>query len=222
VRLIEVYKNINEINFSSVKIEDVLKKWRGQLREYGIIIRMQLGAGTNGIAYEVAGDKVFKVTVDKDEAQASQHLIGKKLKNVCEFYKVFQFDAMGYYGILEERLDKVPSFGPTSFFKDLLDYDQIQQTVVAYSEGEITDQDLYNEFIAALEEIGTRKFAVDEYWSVAKKGLIDVANGLKELKQNGIKYHDVYSDNIMRRDNRDFVIIDLGYSKSAVANIEEI
>jgi hypothetical protein len=68
-----------------------------------------LGAGTQGPAYDMGGNKVLKVTTDKSEAQASLKLKGKNLKHVNNFYDVFKFPPGGpakgdLYGIIQDKL----------------------------------------------------------------------------------------------------------------------
>ena len=48
-----------------------------------------------------------------------------------------------------------------------------------------------------------------------------LGEGLTALKKNGITYSDMWSRNVMQR-NGEIVIIDIGYSQSAMTDIEVI
>lgn len=149
-----------------------------------------LGFGSFGVAIEMPGNKVMKITADKTEAKAASLIVGKKLKNVYRVYEVFTLKSLRgtFFFIICEHLQKV------SF---------VDETVDLLTTGNY------------------KKIIETEYGGNVKNAPPDVQqiiNGLKELDDIGIDFHDVHLGNIMKRGNQ-LVLIDLGMSKSPQGQI---
>lgn len=75
----------------------------------------RLGAGEDGIAFDMGGDHVFKITTDQGEARSSMAVKGKQLNHVVKVFDVFQFGAGQndkttkgeFFGIVLEHLQKL-------------------------------------------------------------------------------------------------------------------
>lgn len=67
----------------------------------------QLGVGTMGVAYDLGGDKVLKITKDKREAQASAIVAGKNIPNIVQVYDIWKFPGVNWYGLIIEKLTPV-------------------------------------------------------------------------------------------------------------------
>lgn len=81
---------------------------RKKLEHIGYKLGPYLGGGTYGDIYALDNSRALKITSDFSEASLSQKLIGKKLKNVCNIYRVFRFknDSTTFF-IEQERLQKI-------------------------------------------------------------------------------------------------------------------
>jgi len=224
MRLIEVYKSIKESRLESPRqndIENILIKWKDKLKELNIDVDEEIGQGSKGTAFAVLqNQQVLKVTVDNTEANAAKVLVNKKLKNVVNFYKVFQFDQTGYYGILQERLDAWKTRSNASFFLEILDDDVFKDIYKKYK-SDRDDGSLEREMASYFSEKTLNKDISDASIKEAEMGVIGIVNGLQELNKYGIGYDDIWAPNIMKR-GKDYVLIDLGYSQSAHMPIDEI
>lgn len=77
----------------------------------------ELGHGKDGFAYDMGGNKVFKVTTDPGEARTSHSLLGMNLQNVVRIFDVFKFppsqgtqgSRVPLYGIVTEKLAPLSS-----------------------------------------------------------------------------------------------------------------
>lgn len=226
MRLIEILKSLGEdedIDKAAFQkhgisdIESIIQKWGPKLRSQKIALGAELGSGSRGIAYELPMTRqALKITSDKSEANAANILVGKKLKNVCEFYRIFQFDSTGYYGIVQELLEPLSYGSNIQFLEKCLNHEVISHA--------ITQSQMPNweeEVLAELQSYSMRETVSDKQIDVAERGIKEIMNGIKEIHQNGINFIDLHSGNVMLRGDV-CVIIDLGYSKSAAQKIEEI
>jgi hypothetical protein len=90
-------------------IEQQLDKLKIKLEKIGYVNIKPLSyaplGGSQGIAFKTTDDKILKITADKSEALISSKLIGKNLKHVVEFFRVFTFKSTpNIYFILQEKL----------------------------------------------------------------------------------------------------------------------
>ena len=163
------------------------------------------GYGTQGTVFNLSNGKVFKITYDKGEADASKILIGKKHPNVVNFFDIFKFrifDKNGkitpiyYYGIVEEKLIYL-----LNFEKDIIN--DMFIIFLNYSENRI-------DYDTAKQKIKGNKLGSD------------VIEGIKFLKNNGIKYTDFNNKNILKDGKGNYKIIDLGFSRVANQNLDII
>lgn len=74
----------------------------------------RLGAGTDGVAFDMGGGHVFKVTSDPREARSSMSIAGKNLQHVGKIFDVFRFpegagNGRPVYGIVLEKLEPLSS-----------------------------------------------------------------------------------------------------------------
>jgi serine/threonine protein kinase len=228
MRLKQVYESIKEVDswwtpskvdYKVEDIEKILETYKDRLKKEGInVTGTVLGKGSQGMVFD-AGNKVLKITKDKKEASSAAHIMGGQYENVYEVFKVFQFDATGYYGILQEKLERLQSsdagvsllaFGDT--FKIL---NNLASGGGSYHRA--------TQAITKESEYYADRYNVPE--SELKKGLQRVLGlilGIKDLHDLGIKYGDITLGNVMKRKNGMFVLIDIGYSRSPEIPIEEI
>jgi serine/threonine protein kinase len=208
MRLVEVYKSVVE-SFDPIEMEKVLQKWDEKLKSLNLKPVSELGEGTQGVAYALEDpNKVLKVTEDSREANAAQKIVGKKYKHIYEVYRVFQFDSSGFFGIVQERLKRVE--GDT----EISAINAVKGLLNDFHKSGAKDEELLQE----IDHIIQKEISDPKGQKIAK----DLANGMIELKKIGIEYSDLWLPNIMQRNNGDYVIIDLGYSRSAPERIEEI
>lgn len=72
---------------------------------------------------------------------------------------------------------------------------------------------------SSIEWMTTEVPRLKEFMQSTEKDVHDISTGLYELNKLGIAFYDVHPGNIMMRGN-DYVIIDIGQSKSPVGNIQ--
>jgi len=209
---------LNE-DYSTAKIKKILKKYDYKLAMMGIKPYISLGLGTMGMAFATDDNRVLKVTSDKEEANACANILGKKLKNVYEIYDVFQFDKTGYYGILQEKL-RLLNRNECSFFDSIIISAGIEDSIDDFVDGKIDMKYAMHNIVKIVKHVGDVRFVPDSEIEKTIEIFKQIFNGLQELKIR-VQFYDVHIGNIMKRGN-DFVLIDIGRSKTAGANIKEI
>ena len=190
----------------------IVKRHLDQMAKRGIDIDPQkhLGGGSNGVIFDAGAGKVLKVTIDEDEAMASNHVKGKKLKHIVHVFDVFKFKTHpnnegDFYGIVMERLQPLPPHDALEINKaiDILDkkigidwnmsggHAKIQRVLTKLSK---EDQTVITAALGFLNE----------------KGVFEV---IDELVENEIDWGDLHANNLMKRGS-DLVAVDLGVSES--------
>jgi cytidyltransferase-like protein len=103
---------------TTYEAQEILKKNADKLAKKGINTKVAkpLGQGTRGVAFDVGGNKVLKVTNDAQEAVASFKLKEFNMKHVAKFFDVFRFpeddpNLGAVYGVLQEKLSPVSGMG---------------------------------------------------------------------------------------------------------------
>ena len=203
-----------------------------------------LGQGTRGVAFDVGGNRVLKITNDAQEAVASYKLMGMALKHVAKFSDVFRFPddeelVGGVYGILQEKLEPFPGMGKDPSGRDASgDAANLNRAILAfnlqetiYRSGgqwdkvkEACQQQIWDKIGKQYpnwksDEID-KKYAIEyakkmnAQWDIITKQ-VHIDMMVQELTAKGIKFHDYHAGNIMKRPNGDYVLIDIGYSKVA-------
>ncbi len=187
-----------------------------KLNKLGYEIGPMLGSGTKGSAYQLSNGHVLKVTTDVTEAEASSTLVGKSLKNVIRIFKVFMFknlpqymhDEEDLFFIEEEKLNNV-----------LCNKDHAVAIIggrvskISYDHQNISFSEVIDEFKKMLKY--DAKFFIKDNEKLIK----DLYNGANELKSIGIEFDDYVGCNIGMRGGN-YVIFDLGYSKSPAGQID--
>jgi hypothetical protein len=187
-----------------------------KLNKIGYEIGSMLGSGTKGSAYQLSNGRVLKVTTDVTEAEASAVLIGKSLKNVINVFKVFMFknlpqriqDEEDLFFIEEQKLNNIQcgnnlAVGIIGNRVDKISYDQKDIS--------------FEEIIKQIEKI--LKGNARAFIKKNEKLIKDLYGGANELKSVGIKFDDYIGCNV-GMNNGNYVIFDLGYSKSPVGQID--
>lgn len=94
---------------NKAQLKEHLKEIASRLDRVDYRLINLLGKGENGFIYSTTYEgrpAAIKITVDYDEAKTSAALVGKKLKHVVQFYKVFQLKSVeGVYFIVQEKLN---------------------------------------------------------------------------------------------------------------------
>lgn len=152
----------------------------------------KLGNGKDGVAFDINGRQVLKVTTDPREAQASMSIKGKSFKHIVRISDVFSFlpqegITTEYYGIVEEKLQPLSGqekaeldvIDKTGFHKDVLrlfptaDFDAIMakvKDVCAKANG--TSADVHTQTTRPTEPVRTTE---PMRTAPAKKNTISVA-----------------------------------------------
>ncbi len=195
------------------QMDDILVSIAPRLARRDIKVDAVVGDGQNGAAYETAAGQVLKLTMDRSEAEAAMVLLkknsGGRFKHLVRVYDVFQFryGADTYYGIVQEMLRPLSGVEHEALkgaFNYLLR--------------------LYDDTTQAARVLSTRRSWHEVYADLADKdgerpgSLVDTFTEFQypemfsELRALGIQYADFHPGNILKRDNRTYVLIDLGAS----------
>ena len=178
-----------------------------KLFDMGYKLKKQLGAGSNGVAYELEDGTVLKITMDIKEARAAAKLVGKKNKYIVNFYRSFTFEKYGNLCFIHQEKLRSANIGET-YFDDYIFYVGDDRTAIEFLVFYITKNK------ATGKEINAALDKIDDMNDPRKiKFLKDMIYAALELKQNGITYGDLHSENVMK-DDKNFKIIDLGISES--------
>lgn len=226
----------DELDFSHSGIDETLSRWiitnfkdlMAKKRHLTIPPNPRaLGTGTRGTAFDIGGNKVLKITSDKTEAEAAEKMKGANMKHVVRIFDVFQFKRTGAFGIVQERLEKIPGTpkdtkgepsGDAAELNDALLGLKVQQLLQATGYNWDQTKLLIARYVKTLldkikdpeEKAEFRAECVGYYNVLTKKyGIQDM---VKELKANGVNFHDYHAGNIMVRPNGGYVVNDLGYS----------
>jgi serine/threonine protein kinase len=177
-------------------MEDSVEK---KLEQYNYKLTELLGTGSYGSAYKLSNGNVMKITGDKTEARSASYIKGKHLKHVYEVYDVFQFKTLPYKWFIETELLTPLSDSETQ---------KLEGSAIA---GEDTRSIKY--WFNQLDKL-------KENYGEIPKIAMDIAYGLLELNKLGIEFGDTHAGNIMKRHNGDYVIIDIGQSRSPEGQIK--
>ena len=171
--------------------------WEKEIAQVAKQLKVELtnfiGAGVWGIAYEIPGNRVLKITEDDREVDNAKHLVGKKNKYMADIYKVysigrkkeketspFQFSA-GKKVIVMEKLEtlKGPLLKVIIAFSDAFD---------EYS----NEENSWTEMLADGWDQGFNDF-------LEEKGLDDIYSDLlaiyEEAASKGIYLSDMHQEN---------------------------
>lgn len=161
-----------------------------------------LGAGQNGWAYDLGGDRVLKITGDDVEAKAAQVTKGKPTKHLVRVFDVVQIPCAGgqfrcenFFCILMEKLAP-----PDHVWKDLFAYGTVYFNIPIHPSDvldEMRSYEMYKQLDVAVDKRTYKKFM---------KWLFDT---VLEAQNFGIKIGDYNGGNIMRR-GKEHVLIDVG------------
>lgn len=190
----------------------IIKRHAAELTKRGVHVDPTnvVGGGANGVVFEAGAGKVLKITLDEDEAMASNHVKGKKLKHVVHIFDVFKFKTHpnnegDFYGIVQERLRPLPPHDSLEIKNaiDILDrkigidwnmsggHAKIQRVLAKLPKD---DQVVVTHALGFLND----------------KGVFEVVD---ELVENDIDWGDLHAENLMKRGD-DLVAVDLGVSES--------
>jgi hypothetical protein len=207
-------RDFEQSDMESVQNE-LLPQFAQKLEGMGLVVHQRLAPpGTKGVAFSLANGNVLKVTLDKTEAYATKHIEGKKLKNVYQVFEVFKFGKTDFYGVHEEKCLPLKPGNESYWLRNGLP----ELDFRGYVNGRVTNVDeRISAFLKRALSASTKGFDTE----LVRKGLQDVVAGVDQLADNGIKFYDVHSGNIMRRGN-DLVLIDIGQAQTGPANIDDI
>jgi len=171
--------------------------WEKEIAQVAKQLKVELtnfiGAGVWGIAYEIPGNRVLKITEDDREVDNAKHLVGKKNKYMADIYKVysigrkkeketspFQFSA-GKKVIVMEKLE--PLKGP------------LLKVIIAFSDAfdeYSNEENSWTEMLADGWDQGFNDF-------LEEKGLDDIYSDLlaiyEEAASKGIYLSDMHQEN---------------------------
>jgi len=166
-----------------------------------------LGKGGYANVYWLPDKKrVFKITKDKEDAQASGNIQGKRTTHLVRTYDVFQIDRT-YYGIVNEKLTPLSS-SKANAWKMLtnLYYDDVDN--LFWDLPMISQDGLTPQWVMAFKD-AVFSSAYGENAEILEDEFDELLMFSTELVKYRIQWRDWYHENIMNR-GRTPVISDLG------------
>lgn len=149
--------------------------------KFGQLVGKFIGSGGKGFAWMIGKDLVLKLTADQDEAYAASILLGKRHPHVGFYKHVAKIGNTDLYAIVQEYAG-----GP------------IKDKFVKVAIDRLPDD--AGKVLAALKElVQTSSHPVWE----------QLLSGVLWIRDHGIKYFDVHSDNVVQ-DGDIYRIIDVG------------
>lgn len=197
------------------QMQEVLESIRDRLFRHGLdVSEVVLGDGQNGAAWLTEDNEVLKLTMDSAEAEAAMRVMqknggGKKFKHVVVVREVFQFKygPDTYYGIVQEHLKRLSAIeldalkGAFNYFLQL--YDNTANAAKVLS----TRRPWHAVAADLIEKDGDRPGSLVDTFTE-----FQYPEMFSELRAMGVQFADFHPGNIMKRDNRTYVLIDLGAS----------
>lgn len=188
--------------------------WQKVCRHFGIdpkAAQHLLGEGTQAEVYEVEGGRVLKFTWDDLDARAlaltAQHPdphgnVVRVLRNHNAGVVEVRSSVGSIYVMEVERLTKLNQAEPFGFWI---------KAWHLYAVGAFPYKDVAPQNLDAFFDDMEKKYGNDrEGWEEFKVWIEQLANYLVD---SGIRYHDLWIENVMKRGSN-YVVIDLGYSHS--------
>lgn len=213
-------------------IEAAIKANATPFKKHGIDVSnlTRLGSGEMGVAYDIGGNKVLKITTDASEAKASHAIKGKKLSRVVQVDDVWKLRGTEptLFALVTEKLNELSQEEKNEVktaFAFIREHEPVLASIATQSWDEFVDK-LYAEMEKdTAEESGIdqkspggknriRKITVRKHsFIVNKLKELKIDEMVADLRRVGIQFADYHEDNIMKRGN-EFVINDLGSSKT--------
>lgn len=200
-----------------------------------------LGNGEMGIAYDMGGGKVLKVTTDAAEAKSSNLIKGRNLTHVVRIDDVFRFGKSvakePLYGIVQEKLTPLSDAEKGEFRHAIAfvrENGQLLEMLATRNWDDFTKaiyalayDDAENEISADARDRGDqvdrnsplfqrqakRSAENMQRFVISRLQQFGVREMSRELQSVGIQFADYHEGNLMKRGGQ-FVITDLGASKS--------
>lgn len=194
-----------------------------------------LGTGSRGSTFELSGDKVIKITGDREEAVAANKLKDHKLKHVYTVFDVFRFKGFKVYGIIQEKLTPLEGADPNNPYRSetgeagvfdwsvevLTLYSAIQAAGYDFEELKVVIQENLYEKSKHTKDPKQLKKDFNTAWKCLTS-IFSLKGMMTDLSSLGIKFHDYHAGNIMKRKDGSFVVIDIGYSRVAGGKEPEV
>ena len=193
-----------------------------------------INSGYWGNIYDIGIlDKLMKLTMDKEEAATSFKLKGKKLKNVVNFYDVYQIDLSKYVNLKNILLFVI--------IMDKVDFDKeknqkldnnLDNTIQTYyfdhpQDSKFEDLNMMVSYMTTnpyLSDYGLEQYikSIDKRH---KNGIFEfyqfIISLTRELKEYGITYADIHHGNLGRRNGK-LISFDMGVSTGGEEPKEKI
>jgi len=172
-----------------------------------------LGQGDRGVAYDIGGGKVLKVTGDQREAMSAGKLINKTLPGLYRVFGVYKDNVDPYWHYIVQ--EKLTSISGNSVMKVMTKHlKKFSLDKLISDRGNIAWWMLAKDGNADWEQ---KIYAAWDEWlktNKVDKNTKDIVDGLRSLTKAGITFYDLHPGNIMKS-KRGLVIIDIGASNSS-------
>ncbi len=203
-----------------------------KLNKLGYHLSNYLGAGVCGKAFKISSDRVLKITDDDSEADAMNIIMYHPHPNIVKVYRVFKFSSEKDCYFEEEELlepideNKINKWLLYTIIQEAEDspyYKNILSILTYYSQSRTVTKNYDIEGIVKRmvdkHEFINRKYKVEKMSKGFHSFFVDMLSAAKHIYENGIRFHDWHSGNIMQKNGR-YMLIDLGASISPQQKIE--
>lgn len=180
------------------------------LNKHGLMPVKALGRGSNGVAFLLRDGRVMKITTDKNEAQASYRMQGRKSKNVVSVDQTFRLKNTDVYGIVQEKLVPLSEAERRLLGHafEVLDHfiEDLPEGYKVYGSG-------WDNFQKKLSGLSDDTYSTSDVMSALRTlSRFKIPQMVDELHSRGIMFFDYHVNNVMKRPYGSYIITDLGVS----------
>jgi hypothetical protein len=182
----------------------------------------KLGAGSYGVAYKIANDRVLKITFDIREAKSAATVAALKLASP----HVYHIEGVATFKRMLAGMRKMPFFIVYPYYYNLdrdeaRDVDRFNNEFwrIKNEEGRTGLKDWLADIVSDYEDNYEEDDPANPHYS--KIGY-DLAKGSLALLDAGIMAPDCHSENVLKDAEGNFVLADLGVSESPPGSEEHI
>lgn len=169
MKYIKLFEDYNSFDLSENEIKQILDKNNIIYSDIKI-----LGEGANGIAIDLSGDKVLKITIDKSEYYFAKKLLDIESKNLVKIFKVWKEEY--FYCIVEEKLITKLN----TYIHSFIYYMEMRNPISPRIET-VSDEEVYEYFSGKIR-------------ALSKDEIITIFNKYKEVYYECMKYNIPISD----------------------------
>lgn len=201
-------------------IDNVADHFKKELLSRGIDTEgmAPIGSGMSASVERLRDGRVLKITQDLSDAQASMKVKGRKTDHIVNVEDVFQFPGTDLFGIVTNKLIQLNS-SEKAQLNNVIKKSMITNILYTSSakgwNGIINELDRIKKHLEIINSPEEFEHIINDI-NVGIKGVkkFQIPEMLDELEKFGIWIHDLHQNNIMKDEKNNYVLVDLGDSKT--------